>query len=312
MIAPANCRPMKNKEQIPKPEESLEELDMDATSSVDDFIKELEAKEKDLHITADMTIEIADSEFDADDIPDFVFQDVAPSSLKPAAVPPNTQSAGSKTRIYELEVEIEKLSQRIVNLRGERNEIQEKSDRRLKDFENYKYRMDRERRGSFIDQITNLASQMLPVLDNLDRALNSVDNIETEKSAEFQQFYDGIGLVNQQVNEIFTGMGVSSIETVGETFDPNFHEAVAVEEDSDAPPNTITGEMLRGYRIGNRVIRHSMVKVTTGSASAKKGKANEPSEKEAETSDVPIPETEELLLDPTDTQDLDISFPNAE
>ena len=291
---------------------------MDATSSVDDFIKELEAKEKDLHITADMTIEIADSEFDADDIPDFVFQDVAPASLKPAAVPPNTQSAGSKTRIYELEVEIEKLSQRIVNLRGERNEIQEKSDRRLKDFENYKYRMDRERRGSFIDQITNLALQMLPVLDNLDRALNSVDNtvqiisnIETEKSAEFQQFYDGIGLVNQQVNEIFTGMGVSSIETVGETFDPNFHEAVAVEEDSDAPPNTITGEMLRGYRIGNRVIRHSMVKVTTGPASAKKGEANEPSEKEAETSDVPIPETEELLLAPTDTHDLDVSFPEA-
>ena len=303
---------MKNKEQIPKPEESLDELDMDATSSVDDFIKELEAKEKDLHITADMTIEIADSEFDADDIPDFVFQDIAPASIKPAAVPPNTQSAGSKTRIYELEVEIEKLSQRIVNLRGERNEIQEKSDRRLKDFENYKYRMDRERRGSFIDQITNLASQMLPVLDNLDRALASVDDIETEKNAEFQQFYDGIGLVNQQVNEIFTGMGVSPIATVGETFDPNFHEAVAVEENSAAPPNTITGEMLRGYRIGNRVIRHSMVKVTTGLSTAKNKTAKGRFEEDAETSEGHALETEELLLDPTDTHDLDVSFPNAE
>ena len=55
---------MDNKTQIPKPEESLEEIDIDATSSVDDFIKELEAKEKDLHITADLTIEIEESEFD--------------------------------------------------------------------------------------------------------------------------------------------------------------------------------------------------------------------------------------------------------
>ncbi|MEO6655429.1 MAG: nucleotide exchange factor GrpE, partial [Pyrinomonadaceae bacterium] len=138
-----------------------------------------------------------------------------------------------------------------------------KSDRRLKDFENYKYRMDRERRGSFIDQITNLASQVLPVLDNLDRALVSVENSKLEKTDEFQQFYEGIVLVNQQVNEVFFGMGVQPIATVGEPFDPNFHEAVAVEEREDIAASTILEEMLRGYRIGNRVIRHSMVKVTT-------------------------------------------------
>ena len=62
---------MNPKEQIPMPDESLEELDMDATSSVDEFIKELEAKEKDLHITSDMTIEISDSEYDPRNIPDF-------------------------------------------------------------------------------------------------------------------------------------------------------------------------------------------------------------------------------------------------
>ncbi|MEO6050562.1 MAG: nucleotide exchange factor GrpE [Pyrinomonadaceae bacterium] len=82
---------------------------------------------------------------------------------------------------------------------------------------------------------------MLPVLDNLDRALVSVENSKLEKTAGFQQFYDGIVLVNQQVNEVFFGMGVQPIATVGETFDPNFHEAVAVEEREDTAASTILG-----------------------------------------------------------------------
>jgi len=258
---------MNQKEQIPRPDESLDEIDMDAMSSVDDFIKELEAKEKDLHITSDMTIEIEEDDFGMPSLQDLVEGELAAeappafASSRPQANVSNPQ--GTKTRIYELEQEIVKLNERISGLRSDRLEIQEKSDRRLKDFENYKYRMDRERRGSFIDQISNLASQMLPVLDNLDRALDAADRLTGEKGPEFQQFYDGIVLVNQQVNEIFGGMGVTPIATVGEAFDPNFHEAVAVEENEGMPNNTVTEEMLRGYRIGNRVIRHSMVKVTS-------------------------------------------------
>lgn len=247
------------------PDGSLDEIDMDSTSSVDDFIKELEAKEKDLHITADLTIEISDSEFDPRKEPDFLPQDFAPERPASSSVAPSViQQAGMKTRMFELENEIDVLNRRISELRTERNDVQDKSDRRLKDFENYKYRMDRERRGAFIDQISNLAKQMMPVLDNLDRAMGSLEKSEAEKSVEFQQFYDGIALVHQQVNEVFSEMGVQPIATVGEIFDPNFHEAVATEERMDMPGNMVSGEMLRGYRIGNRVIRHSMVKVTVG------------------------------------------------
>lgn len=267
---------MNHQEQIPKPEDSLEEIDMDTMSSVDDFIKELEAKEKDLHITSDLTIEIEDSEFEDAALPDFVQDEIVAAPSPVAAPASSAATVGAKTRIYELEQEIVRLNERIAGLRADRNEIQEKSDRRLKDFENYKYRMDRERRGSFIDQISNLASQMLPVLDNLDRALDAADKLAAKKSDDFQQFYDGIVLVNQQVNEVFAGMGVQPIATVGEPFDPNFHEAVAIEVGSEAPPNTITEEMLRGYRIGNRVIRHSMVKVTAAAPAPKREAAQEP------------------------------------
>ena len=282
-----------SQENIPKPEASLEELDVDTMSSVDDFIKELEAKEKDLHITADMTIEIEESDFSSP-VQDFVEHELATVSVSPAAPPAATQSVGAKTKIYELEQEVQKLNERIAGLRADRHDIQEKSDRRLKDFENYKYRMDRERRGSFIDQISNLATQMLPVLDNLDRALDSAERITGEKTAEFQQFYDGIVLVNQQVNEVFVGMGVQPITTVGEIFDPNFHEAVAVEKNDDLPPNTVTEEMLRGYRIGNRVIRHSMVKVTSAPPPAKSQPATAAVDLDPdENSDDPLPAFEE-------------------
>jgi|CXWL01.1.fsa_nt_gi molecular chaperone GrpE len=288
---------MNHQEQIPKPEESLDEIDIDTMSSVDDFIKELEAKEKDLHITSDMTIEIEESDFANAALQEFVEADIASSPVTAAAARGvATQAPGSKTRIYELEQEIEKLNERIAGLRADRIEIQEKSDRRLKDFENYKYRMDRERRGSFIDQISNLASQMLPVLDNLDRALDSVETLKSKKTDEFQQFYDGIVLVNQQVNEVFGGMGVEPIKTVGEPFDPNFHEAVAAEDRDDMPANLILEEMLRGYRIGNRVIRHSMVKVVA----SKPVQRSEAVQAASEPTDETPPATADLL--PAETE----------
>lgn len=264
---------MNSNEHIPKPAESLEEVVDGTMSSVDDFIRELEAKEKDLHITADLAIEIQQSD-DHGSLPEFAAID-GQQPTKPASGASASQGSrssidtGLKTRVYELEREIDSLHERVRELRAERNEIQEKSDRRLKDFESFKYRMDRERRGAFIDQIANLAGAMLPVLDNVDRALASVDKSKVDATPEFSKFYDGIALVNQQVNEVLGEMGVEPIKTVGELFDPQFHEAVATEQKHDLPNNTISEEMLRGYRIGNRVVRHSMVKVTLGGFSPK-------------------------------------------
>ncbi|MFN0140550.1 MAG: nucleotide exchange factor GrpE [Pyrinomonadaceae bacterium] len=261
---------MNPEDQITKPESELEELDIDSAESVDDFIKELEAKERDLHITADLSIEIEESDFDVDDVPAFVADEITAPPVKAPAVKASPAKnieqrsvpQGSKTRVYELEQEVARLNARITELRMERDETQENSDRRLKDFQNFKYRIDRERRGSFIDQLGNLATQMLPVLDNLDRALAAAESSTVARSPEFQQFYEGIILVNQQVNEVLSEMGVSPISTLGEPFDPAFHEAVAIVESDAMAPNTVFEEMLRGFRIGNKVIRHSMVKVT--------------------------------------------------
>jgi len=291
---------MNPKSEILEPEDSVEEVNADTSPSVDDFIKELEAKEKDLHITADYQIEISDSDFDGMELPDFVQQEIPKPDIPIKSAAAMAPSPGQKTRIYELEHEVETLQQRVNTLRMERDDIQEKSDRRLKDFESYKYRMDRERRGAFINQIGNLALQMLPVLDNLDRAVGSIKDLSEDKREEFRQFFDGVALVHQQINEVFAEMGVQPIETVGEAFDPNFHEAVATEESKEVPANTISAEMLRGYRIGNKVIRHSMVKVTLAPKASKKE-----SKKQAEPSptDSAIPEPADLLNDSVDLAD---------
>ena len=83
-------------------------------------------------------------------------------------------------------------------------------------------------------------------------------------------------LVNQQLNEVLAEMGVQPISSVGEHFDPHFHEAVAMEETEEFPPNTITAEFLRGYRIGDKIVRASMVKVSASRASARPPAAVEP------------------------------------
>ena len=93
---------------------------------------------------------------------------------------------------------------------------------------------------------------------------NTAENTSSEdKNNEqgFQNFLEGIVLVNKQINEVLSGMGIKPISAVGESFDPNFHEAVASEIKPEISPSTIIEELLKGYRIDERVIRASMVKV---------------------------------------------------
>ena len=248
--------------------ELTDEESIDESASVDDFIRELEAKEKDLHITAETTfIELA-ADFEEDEIPDFMLQDLSvKEGQKTVKLPPVGDSDGTRSAEQKrLEGEVTSLRSKIASLEEERTELYKNSQRRLKDFEAYKARTERERKETFQRQLSNLASQMLPALDNLDRALQCASDLPAEKQGAFAQFFDGIVLVNQQVNEVLVGMGIEPIATIGYPFDPNLHEAVAVDESSDLPPNTVTAELLRGFRIGDNVIRHSMVRVSKGAA----------------------------------------------
>jgi molecular chaperone GrpE len=238
------------------------DAETDESVSVDDFIKQLEAKEKDLHITANTTIIEIASSFDDGNLPDFIKEDL---QLEVRAAP--AAAAPAKTKSVEpsisLEKEIAGLKEQISQIQAEREELVKASLRRAKDFENFKSRTERERNETFQTQIGNLATQMLPALDNLNRAVDFALAMPDEQRTGIQPFLDGVILVSQQVNDVLGEMGIEPIATVGETFDPHFHEAVATEESTEFDANTVSAELLRGYRIGNRVIRASMVKVST-------------------------------------------------
>lgn len=269
-------------------EEISEEIQADESVSIDDFIKELEEKEKDLHISSEMVIEVEESELDETHIsaipnPPFVKEKKnvqAPASVLTQTVAPVGESAPKPFDASQFEKQIAELKSKISKMEAERSEHLENSVRRLKDFENYKKRTERERGETYHKQLGNLASKMLPVLDNLHRALDAATELEGEKLKEFQQFFDGIALVNQQLNEVLVEMGVEPIKSVGEEFDPNYHEAVATEKTEEFPSNTVIKELLRGYKIGETVVRASMVKVATSQSAQTKSTEETTSEAE--------------------------------
>lgn len=260
-------------------EDISEEIEVDESLSIDDFIKELEEKEKYLDISSEMVIEVEESEIDETHISSIPNSLLEKEHISVPSAPPSSSihttispidSASKQRDVSALETKIVELNNRISKMEAERSEYLENSVRRQKDFENYKNRTERERGETYSNQLSNLATQMLPVLDNLNRALDSAADIEGEKLKEFQQFFDGIALVNQQLNEVFMEMGVEPIKAISENFDPIYHEAVATEETEEVPSHTITEELLRGYKIGEKVIRPAMVKVATApSAQAK-------------------------------------------
>jgi molecular chaperone GrpE len=274
---------MNSNRETEKGKELLEDLEAEDLRSVDDFFRELEAKEKDLHISSDLVIEIEESDFDDKNSPDFPLADLSPARVN--SVEPVYSARNRSQDNGRFEIEIAELKGRISKMEAERVEIYENSQRRNRDFENYKNRTERDRQENLLNQVSNLATELLPVLDNLDRALECATQISDPKQKDFKQFFDGIVLVNQQLNEVLAEMGVQPISSVGEHFDPHLHEAVAMEETLEFPPNVITSELLRGYRIGDKVVRASMVKVSASRAAGRPAAAVEPLEVSEETVD---------------------------
>jgi molecular chaperone GrpE len=252
-------------------EQFVEEFDLDNAASIDDFIRELEEKEKDLHISpADTVVEIEEynAESDSDAAIDFDKLFAPANGQSNQVAPPSENAQKADKELAEFRV-------RVRQLEKERDEMREILSRRQNDFENYRKRIEREKTETMRGLVSDLANRMLPVVDNLSRAVDSVGEISGEKSADFQNFFEGIVLVNRQLNQVLAEMGVEPILSVGETFDPHLHEAVATEKNETVAPNTVTAELLRGYRVGEKVIRHAMVQVSMGGSANPKPKTED-------------------------------------
>src|SRR5437660_5990366 len=141
-------------------------------------------------------------------------------------------------------------------------EAQEGVARRQADFDNYRKRIERERGEAYNRVVAEVTRKLLPVLDNLNRALDAERSVETSESREFRHFLRGVELIGKQLNEVLESFGLQPIPAVGERFDPHIHEAVVTEPSDEYEPDTVIAELARGYRIGDRLLRPAMVKVS--------------------------------------------------
>ncbi len=141
-------------------------------------------------------------------------------------------------------------------LKAELSEQKDMHLRLMAEYENFRKRTASEKSAIYSDTTAEVVEKFLPVLDNLERAAGC--STETEGDSAIRQ---GVEMVLRSFNDIFEKLGVSEIPALGEQFDPNVHNAVMKEDNPEKGENEITEVFQKGYRIGDKIIRYSMVKV---------------------------------------------------
>jgi molecular chaperone GrpE len=155
----------------------------------------------------------------------------------------------------ELAERIEALERELAETRSKAEEHLYKWQRSAADFANYKRRTDEERATASRFSTTVLIGRLLAVLDDFDRALESVPADARDP------WIEGVKLVERKLRGVLEAEGVVPIEAIGHPFDPNLHEAVAHEQTAEHADNEVIGEVQRGYMLHDRVLRPSLVRV---------------------------------------------------
>jgi molecular chaperone GrpE len=146
-------------------------------------------------------------------------------------------------------------SPELAELQRERDDLKDRWLRTSAEFDNYRKRIDRERREQADQAIVDVLRDLLPVVDDFDRAL-TVD--AGEGGAAYRK---GVELIHGKLNDLLRRYGVTPIEALGADFDPNVHQAVVHEASPDHREGEVIGELQKGYMIRDRLLRPAMVKV---------------------------------------------------
>ncbi len=163
----------------------------------------------------------------------------------------NNKEAENENLVNESELSEEELL--LKKKQEELDDITDRYKRVFAEFENYKKRSSKERETLYGSILSDIVAPLLPVIDNLEKA------VQTE--TEDENYKQGVELVLKQFKDVLTSQGVEEINSVGEIFDPELHEAVSSVVDESLGEKVIKEDYRKGYKIGNKVIRHSMVVV---------------------------------------------------
>ena len=151
----------------------------------------------------------------------------------------------------ETEKKIMDLQDALEQLKADNDEKEDRIKRLMAEFENFKKRSNKEREGLFSSVLGDVVLQILPVIDNLEKAVDS--------KTDDQEYKNGVKMVLDQLMDTLKKNGVTEIESVGKPFDPSLHEAISMVQDPELGEKIVKQEYRKGYMIGDRVLRHSMV-----------------------------------------------------
>jgi molecular chaperone GrpE len=189
------------------------------------------------------------------------------ASARNSAPPPKDDGASSSSAAPEatgpILAELIATRAELRRVEAERNEMRESLARRQADFENFRKRVERDRNDSYNRLVGDVVSKLLPVLDNLRRALDAEETVQANESKEFRHFLHGVELISKQLSTVLEGLGLQQIDALGHPFDPHIHEAVITEQTDEYEPDTVIQEIVPGYRLGEKLLRPAIVKVAT-------------------------------------------------
>ncbi|CAN5880151.1 hypothetical protein BH18ACI4_BH18ACI4_11400 [soil metagenome] len=196
------------------------------------------------------------SEEPSEDPSDFSSNEVDTNEIPYQSTRANTGELGGPVlaELVATRAELKRVEAEVVDLR-------DRLARRQADFENYRKRVERERADTYERAVAEIAGKLLPVVDNLKRALDVEANVESTESDEFRHFLSGVDLIFKQLTGVLETLGVKPITALGARFDPHIHEAVVSESTDEYEPDTVMLELIRGYRLGEKLIRPALVKV---------------------------------------------------
>lgn len=161
----------------------------------------------------------------------------------------------SKQAVIDLMQELRQKTEAIAKLSDERSDLYDKLLRKQAEFENFRKRGEREMQEAYVRARADLLTDLLPVLDNFDLAVQHADTTNPDAVRE------GVHLIHKQLFDSLFRLGLEPIEADGQPFDPELHEAVATEPTDEAPDHTVLVVLQRGYRLGDRMLRPARVKV---------------------------------------------------
>ena len=162
---------------------------------------------------------------------------------------------GIEQKLKEKQKELKKLNEDFTKKNEDYNVLYDKYLRVNAEYDNFRKRTAKEKEGIYADAVADVLKTILPVLDNIERAIQFSENPDAVKISE------GIKIIHAQFLNSLNQLGVEEIKAEGEQFNPEVHNAVFHEEDESQPDNTVTEALQKGYIKGDKVIRPAMVKV---------------------------------------------------